>query len=45
VAGSSWDEIGRTLGVAEHALDKGRLIDGFTNSRRALLDHQLRDVR
>jgi hypothetical protein len=44
VAGLSWDEIGRTLGVAEHARDKAGLIDALAASRRAVLDHQLRDV-
>ena len=43
-AGVSWGEIGRTLGVAEAAGDKGALIDAFANSRRAILDHQLRNV-
>ena len=43
-AGVSWAEIGRTLGVAEEAGDKGALIDAFANSRRAILDHQLRSV-
>ena len=43
-AGVSWREIGRTLGVAEEAGDKGALIDSFANSRRAILDQQLRSV-
>jgi hypothetical protein len=43
-AGMSWSEIGRTLGLAEEAVDKGALIDSFANSRRAILDHQLRNV-
>ena len=29
-AGMSWDEIGRTLGVAEHADDKTALIGAFS---------------
>lgn len=41
-AGSSWEEIGQTLGVAEHADDKERLINAFGDSRRAILEHQLR---
>jgi hypothetical protein len=44
-AGVSWDEIGRTLGVAEDAADKGSLIDAFADSRRGILDHQLRNIR
>jgi hypothetical protein len=43
-AGESWGEIGRTRGVAEDATDKGALIDAYASSRRAILDHQLRDV-
>ncbi len=35
-AGRSWDEIGRTLGVAEHADDKRALIDAFADSRRVV---------
>lgn len=41
-AGMSWDEIGRTLGVAEHADDKKALIDALADSRRAVLEYQLR---
>lgn len=41
-AGMSWEEIGQTLGVAEHADDKKTLIDAFADSRRAILEHQLR---
>ena len=41
-AGMSWDEIGRTLGVAEHADDKTALIGAFAGSRRAILEHELR---
>ena len=41
-AGRSWEEIGRTLGVAEHAADKRALIDAFADSRRAVLEYQLR---
>jgi hypothetical protein len=37
----SWDEIARTLGVAEQAGDKRALIDAFAHSRRAILEHQL----
>jgi hypothetical protein len=40
--GMSWEEIGQTLGVAEHAEDKKTLIDGLANSRQAILEHQLR---
>ena len=40
--GVSWDEIAPTLGVAEQAGDKRTLIDVFADSRRAILDHQLR---
>jgi transcriptional regulator len=39
--GMSWDEIARTLGVAEQAGDKRALIDAFAHSRRAILEHQL----
>jgi len=42
VAGLSWEEIGRTLGVAEHASDKDALIDALAESRRVVLQHQLR---
>ena len=41
-AGMSWDEIGRTLGVAEHADDKTALIGSFAGSRRAIVEHELR---
>jgi hypothetical protein len=44
-AGVSWAEIGQTLGVAEDAADKESLIDAFADSRRAILDHQLRSIR
>ena len=40
-AGMSWGEIGRTLGVAEHADDKSALIGAFAGSRRAILEHAL----
>jgi hypothetical protein len=43
-AGVSWDEIGRTLGVAEDAADKESLIDAFADSRRGILKHLLRNV-
>jgi hypothetical protein len=43
-AGASWGEIGRTLGVAEDARDKRAFVDAFADSRRAILDHQLRDL-
>jgi hypothetical protein len=39
--GASWAEIGRTLGVAEAAIDKDALVDALANSRRALLERQL----
>ena len=42
IAGTSWEEIGRTLGVAEHAGDKNALIDAFAESRRALFENLLR---
>ena len=41
-AGMSWGEIGRTLGVAEHADDKTALIGSFAGSRRAIVEHELR---
>ena len=41
-AGMSWQEIGQTLGVGEHADDTETLIDGFADSRRAILAHLLR---
>jgi hypothetical protein len=44
VAGVSWTEIGRTLGVAEAADDKDALIRAFAASRQAIFDHQLRNV-
>jgi hypothetical protein len=42
--GMSWQEIGQALGVAEHAEAKETLIDGFADSRRAILARQLRRV-
>jgi hypothetical protein len=42
--GMSWDEIARTLGVAEQAGDKRTLIDVLAESRRAILDHPLRQT-
>ena len=44
VAGLSWDEIGRTLGVAEHARDKDGLVEAWAAARRTILAHQLRNV-
>jgi hypothetical protein len=44
VAGVSWAEVGRALGVAEAADDKDALIDAFAISRRLILHRQLRDV-
>jgi hypothetical protein len=41
-AGMSWPEIGQTVGVAEHADDKSALIDALVDSRRLVLEHQLR---
>jgi hypothetical protein len=43
-AGSSWEEIGHVLGVAEDARDKSALVEAFADSRRAIFEHQLRDV-
>ena len=40
--GTSWEEIGRTLGVVEQPDDKTALIDAYAESRRLLLTHQLR---
>ena len=40
--GLSWEEIGRTLGVDGHTPDKQTLIDALADSRRAILEHQLR---
>ena len=42
IAGTSWEEIGQALGVAEHANDKTTLLDGVAESRRAMLEYQLR---
>jgi hypothetical protein len=41
-AGLSWEEIGRALGIAEHADDKSALIGAFADGRRAVLEYQLR---
>ena len=43
-AGMSWHEIGRTLGVPDHADDKKALIDALADNRRAILEHQLRQT-
>jgi hypothetical protein len=40
--GMSWEEIGQTLGVAERADGKETLVDAFAESRRAILEYQLR---
>ena len=42
VAGLSWPEIGRILGVDANATDKQALIDAIAASRRAVFAHQLR---
>jgi hypothetical protein len=41
-SGMSWEEIAHVLGVAEQAANKGALLDAFAESRRAILEHQLR---
>jgi hypothetical protein len=40
--GLSWEEIGRTLVPDGHVQDKRTFIDAFADSRRAILEHQLR---
>jgi hypothetical protein len=40
----SWGEIGATLGVAEDASSKAKLVDAWATSRRLVLDYQLRDL-
>jgi hypothetical protein len=40
--GMSWEEIAHVLGAPEQAADKGALLDAFADSRRAILEHQLR---
>jgi hypothetical protein len=40
--GLSWAEIGYVLGVDGHAHDKQTLMDAVADSRRAILEHQLR---
>ena len=42
--GMTWTEIGRTLGVAEDVTDKSELLDRWAESRRLVLQHQLRDL-
>jgi hypothetical protein len=41
-AGVSWDELGQSLGVEEHAAGKSALIESLVDARRALLEHLLR---
>jgi hypothetical protein len=42
--GLSWQEIGHKLGVSEHAHDKQTVMDAYADSRRAILEHQLRET-
>jgi hypothetical protein len=42
--GMSWAEVGRVLGVAEQAEAKDALIRALADSRRAVLEHQLRQT-
>lgn len=42
VAGMSWQEIGQTLGIAERADDQSAFTDALADSRRLILEHQLR---
>jgi hypothetical protein len=42
VAGVSWPDVGRVLGVDENVMDKAALIDAIAASRRAAFEHQLR---
>ena len=42
--GMSWTDIGRTLGATADAASTQQLIDALTNSRRAALEHLLRDI-
>jgi hypothetical protein len=42
--GASWNEIGRTLDVAEDAPDKEALISAFVDNRRARVEHLLRNL-
>jgi hypothetical protein len=42
VAGLSWPDVGRVLGVDENVMDKAALIDAIAASRRAVFKHLLR---
>jgi hypothetical protein len=42
VAGLSWPEIGRVLGVDANVPDRAALIDAIAANRRAVFDHHLR---